>query len=170
MTNIRIGNGFDVHAFTQGDQIVLGGVSIPYNKAFKAHSDGDVLLHAICDALLGALALGDIGQHFPDTAKQYANIDSRLLLRHVYALIMAKGYRLQNMDCIIVAQAPKMMPHIDAMRNNIATDLQVDDEQVSVKATTTEHLGFEGREEGISAQVVLILEAGEVLSDKLTPI
>lgn len=157
MTNIRIGNGFDVHAFTTGEQIVLGGVTIPHRKAFKAHSDGDVLLHAICDALLGALALGDIGQHFPDTEEQYANIDSRLLLRHVYALIVAKGYGLQNMDCIIVAQAPKMMPHINAMRHNIATDLHVDDEKISIKATTTEHLGFEGREEGISAQVVLLL-------------
>jgi len=157
MTHIRIGNGFDVHAFTEGNQIVLGGVTIPYSKAFKAHSDGDVLLHAICDALLGALALGDIGQHFPDTAEQYANIDSRLLLRQVYALIVAKGYCLQNMDCIIVAQAPKMMSYIDTMRNNIAADLHVDSEQVSVKATTTERLGFEGREEGISAQVVLIL-------------
>jgi 2-C-methyl-D-erythritol 2,4-cyclodiphosphate synthase len=157
MTDIRIGNGFDVHAFTDGDHIVLGGVTIPHNKAFKAHSDGDVLLHALCDALLGALALGDIGKHFPDTATQYENIDSRLLLRHVVALIHEKGYRLQNVDCIISAQAPKMMPHIYAMRNNIADDLQVASDRVSVKATTTERLGFEGREEGISAQVVLIL-------------
>lgn len=157
MTDIRIGNGFDVHAFTEGDHIVLGGVTIPHKQAFKAHSDGDVLLHALCDALLGALALGDIGKHFPDTAIQYENIDSRILLREVYALIMKKGYRLQNVDCIISAQAPKMMPHIDAMRNNIVDDLQVDVSQVSVKATTTECLGFEGREEGISSQVVLIL-------------
>jgi 2-C-methyl-D-erythritol 2,4-cyclodiphosphate synthase len=157
MNDIRIGNGFDVHAFIEGDHIVLGGVTIPHNKAFKAHSDGDVLLHALCDALLGALALGDIGQHFPDTAAQYENIDSRLLLRDVVALIIKKGYRLQNVDCIISAQAPKMMPHIEAMRNNIADDLQADFSQVSVKATTTERLGFEGREEGISAQVVLIL-------------
>ena len=157
MNDIRIGNGFDVHAFIEGDHIVLGGVTIPHNKAFKAHSDGDVLLHALCDALLGALALGDIGQHFPDSAAQYANIDSRLLLREVVALIIKKGYRLQNVDCIISAQAPKMMPYIEAMRNNIADDLQVDSSQISVKATTTEYLGFEGREEGISAQVVLIL-------------
>jgi 2-C-methyl-D-erythritol 2,4-cyclodiphosphate synthase len=157
MIDIRIGTGFDVHAFTDGDHIVLGGVTIPHNKTFKAHSDGDVLLHALCDALLGALALGDIGKHFPDTATQYKNIDSRLLLRHVVALIHKKGYRLQNADCIISAQAPKMMPHIDAMRNNIADDLQVASDCVSVKATTTERLGFEGREEGISAQVVLIL-------------
>jgi 2-C-methyl-D-erythritol 2,4-cyclodiphosphate synthase len=157
MKDIRIGNGFDVHAFTAGDHIVLGGVTIPYSKAFKAHSDGDVLLHAICDALLGALALGDIGQHFPDTATQYENIDSRILLQNVYSLILEKGYYLQNIDCIIAAQSPKMMPHINAMRNNIANDLQVDIDQVSVKATTTEQLGFEGRAEGISAQVVLIL-------------
>jgi len=157
MNDIRIGNGFDVHAFREGDHIVLGGVTIPHSKAFKAHSDGDVLLHALCDALLGALALGDIGQHFPDTAAQYANIDSRLLLREVVALIVKKKYRVQNVDCIISAQAPKMMPHIDAMRSNMAHDLQVDFSQVSVKATTTERLGFEGRGEGISAQVVLIL-------------
>ncbi len=155
--NIRIGNGFDVHAFTEGDHIVLGGVKIAHSKAFQAHSDGDVLLHALCDALLGALALGDIGKHFPDTAKQYENIDSRILLRQVYALILNKGYSLQNVDCIIVAQSPKMSPHIDTMRDNIAVDLQVGSDQVSVKATTTERLGFEGRKEGISAQVVLIL-------------
>jgi 2-C-methyl-D-erythritol 2,4-cyclodiphosphate synthase len=156
-SNIRIGNGFDVHAFTKGDYIVLGGVEIPHSKGFKAHSDGDVLLHAVCDALLGALAAGDIGKHFPDTAKQYENIDSRILLRQVYALIAKKGYCLQNVDCIIIAQAPKMSPHIELMRKNIAVDLEVSVDRVSVKATTTERLGFEGREEGISAQVVLIL-------------
>jgi 2-C-methyl-D-erythritol 2,4-cyclodiphosphate synthase len=157
MKNIRIGNGFDVHAFTKGDHIVLGGVTIPHHQALKAHSDGDVLLHAICDSLLGALALGDIGQHFPDTAKQYKNIDSCILLQKVYSLILQKGYYLQNIDCIIVAQSPKMMPHIEAMRKNIAHNVNVAIDQVSVKATTTEHLGFEGREEGISAHVVLIL-------------
>ena len=157
LNSFRIGNGFDVHAFTEGNHIVLGGVKIPHSKAFKAHSDGDVLLHALCDALLGALALGDIGKHFPDTAKQYENIDSRILLRQVYALIIKTGYCLQNVDCIIIAQAPKMAPHIELMRNNIATDLGVNSSQVSVKATTTERLGFEGREEGISVQVVLIL-------------
>ncbi len=156
--NIRIGNGFDVHAFTEGDHIVLGGVKIPHSKALKAHSDGDVLLHALCDALLGALALGDIGQHFPDNTKQYENIDSRILLRKVYALITKKGYCLQNVDCIIVAQAPKMVSHLKLMRENIASDLAVNFNQVSVKATTTEWLGFEGREEGISAQVVLVLQ------------
>jgi 2-C-methyl-D-erythritol 2,4-cyclodiphosphate synthase len=165
MTTLRIGNGFDVHAFTTGDHIILGGVTIPHNKAFKAHSDGDVLLHAICDALLGALALGDIGQHFPDTAVQYENIDSRLLLRHVYKLILNEGYCLQNIDSIIVAQSPKMMPHIKAMQYNIAKDLQVGLSQVSVKATTTEFLGFEGRGEGISAQVVLILERSKAVEE-----
>jgi len=157
MSELRIGNGFDVHAFTDGDHIILGGVKIPHSHAFKAHSDGDVLLHAICDALLGALALGDIGKHFPDTAAQFENIDSRILLRRVYALILEQGYVLQNIDCIIVAQAPKMSPHIDVMREHIASDLQVNIDKVSVKATTTERLGFEGRGEGISAQVVLLL-------------
>ena len=157
MASLRIGNGFDVHAFTEGDHIVLGGVKIPHSQSFKAHSDGDVLLHAICDALLGALALGDIGKHFPDTSAQFENIDSRILLKKVYDLVREKHYELQNIDCIIVAQAPKMSPHIDLMRTNIALDLQVSIDQVSVKATTTERLGFEGREEGVSAQVVLIL-------------
>ena len=157
MASLRIGNGFDVHAFTEGDHIVLGGVKIPHSQSFKAHSDGDVLLHAICDALLGALALGDIGKHFPDTSAQFENIDSRILLKKVYDLVREKHYELQNIDCIIVAQAPKMSPHIDLMRANIALDLQVSIDQVSVKATTTERLGFEGREEGVSAHVVLIL-------------
>lgn len=157
MSELRIGNGFDVHAFTDGEHIVLGGVTIPHSKAFKAHSDGDVLLHAICDALLGALALGDIGKHFPDTSLQFENIDSRILLRRVYELVVEQGYVLQNIDCIIAAQSPKMSPHIDLMREYIASDLQAAISQVSVKATTTERLGFEGREEGISAQVVLIL-------------
>ena len=157
MSELRIGNGFDVHAFTDGDHIVLGGVKIPHSQSFNAHSDGDVLLHAICDALLGALALGDIGKHFPDTSAQFENIDSRILLRRVYELILEQGYMLQNIDCIIAAQSPKMSPHIDLMRGNIASDLNANMSQVSVKATTTECLGFEGREEGVSAQVVLIL-------------
>ena len=157
MPELRIGNGFDVHAFTDGDHIVLGGVKISHTQSFKAHSDGDVLLHAICDALLGALALGDIGKHFPDTFAEFANIDSRILVRKVYDLVLGQGYMLQNIDCIIAAQSPKMSLHIDLMRENIASDLQANMNQVSVKATTTERLGFEGREEGISAQVVLIL-------------
>lgn len=154
---IRIGHGFDVHAFTEGDQIVLGGVCIPHTHAFKAHSDGDVLLHAICDALLGAVALGDIGQHFPDTAAQYENIDSRILLRHVIGLVKAKGYGVANLDSTIVAQAPRMAPHIPAMRACIAADLECEIDQVNVKATTTEKLGFTGRKEGIAAHAVVLL-------------
>lgn len=154
---MRIGHGYDVHAFTEGDHLILGGVSIPHSHAFKAHSDGDVLLHAICDALLGALALGDIGKHFPDTSSQYAKIDSRILLRHVFGLVKARGYGLANLDSIIVAQAPKMAPHIVAMREIIAADLECEVDQVSVKATTTERLGFEGRKEGISAHAVVLL-------------
>jgi 2-C-methyl-D-erythritol 2,4-cyclodiphosphate synthase len=154
---MRVGHGYDVHAFTSGDRIVLGGVSIPHTHAFKAHSDGDVLLHAICDALLGALALGDIGQHFPDTAAEYENIDSRILLRHVYGLVKAKGYVIGNLDSTIIAQAPKMAPHIIAMRENLARDLECDIGQVNVKATTTEKLGFAGRKEGIAAHAVVLL-------------
>ncbi|MEZ5454110.1 MAG: 2-C-methyl-D-erythritol 2,4-cyclodiphosphate synthase [Thiothrix sp.] len=154
---MRIGHGYDVHAFADGDHIVLGGVSIPHTHAFKAHSDGDVLLHAICDALLGALALGDIGQHFPDTAAEYANIDSRILLRHVYSLVKAKGYGVINLDSTIIAQAPKMLPHIQAMRGHIAADLECAVGQVNVKATTTEKLGFTGRKEGIAAHAVVLL-------------
>ena len=155
---MRIGQGYDVHAFTEGDHLILGGVSIPYTQAFAAHSDGDVLIHAICDALLGALALGDIGKHFPDTSAAYAKIDSRILLRKVYQLVKEQGYRLSNLDSIIVAQAPKMAPHIDSMRANLAVDLDCEINQISVKATTTERLGFEGRKEGIAAHAVVLLE------------
>ncbi|QLQ31107.1 MAG: 2-C-methyl-D-erythritol 2,4-cyclodiphosphate synthase [Candidatus Thiothrix singaporensis] len=156
---MRIGHGYDVHAFTQGDHVVLGGVSIPHTHAFKAHSDGDVLLHAICDALLGALALGDIGQHFPDTSAEYEGIDSRILLRHVYGLVKSKGYGVINLDSTIIAEAPKMMPHIPAMRAHIATDLGCHIGQVNVKATTTEKLGFSSRKEGIAAHAVVLLGA-----------
>ncbi|MFM2320122.1 MAG: 2-C-methyl-D-erythritol 2,4-cyclodiphosphate synthase [Pseudomonadota bacterium] len=156
---MRIGQGYDVHAFTEGDHLVLGGVKIPYTHAFAAHSDGDVLIHAICDALLGALALGDIGKHFPDTSSAYAKIDSRILLRTVYQLVKEQGYQLANLDSIIVAQAPKMASHIEAMRANLATDLECELNQLSVKATTTERLGFEGRKEGIAAHAVVLLEA-----------
>ena len=155
---MRIGQGYDVHAFTEGDHLVLGGVKIPYTHAFAAHSDGDVLIHAICDALLGALALGDIGKHFPDTSSAYAKIDSRILLRTVYQLVKEQGYQLANLDSIIVAQAPKMAVHIEAMRANLATDLECELNQLSVKATTTERLGFEGRKEGIAAHAVVLLE------------
>ncbi|TXH68858.1 MAG: 2-C-methyl-D-erythritol 2,4-cyclodiphosphate synthase [Thiothrix sp.] len=156
---MRIGQGYDVHAFTEGDHLVLGGVTIPYTHAFAAHSDGDVLIHAICDAILGALALGDIGKHFPDTSSTYANIDSRILLRKVYQLLKEQGYQLGNLDSIIVAQAPKMAPHIEAMRTNLAADLECELHQISVKATTTEKLGFEGRKEGIAAHAVVLLKS-----------
>ena len=154
---MRIGHGYDVHAFTEGDHIVLGGVTIPHSHTFAAHSDGDVLIHALCDALLGAAALGDIGKHFPDTAAEYENIDSRILLRHVIGLLNEKGYRLGNADMTIIAQAPKLAPHIDAMRENLAADMQADISQVNVKATTTEKLGFAGRKEGIAAHAVVLL-------------
>ena len=154
---MRIGHGYDVHAFTAGDHIVLGGVSISHSHAFAAHSDGDVLIHALCDALLGAAALGDIGRHFPDTAAEYENIDSRILLRHVIGLLAEQGYRLGNADMTIIAQAPKLAPHIEAMRENLAADLKADISQVNVKATTTEKLGFAGRKEGIAAHAVVLL-------------
>ncbi|OQX13713.1 MAG: 2-C-methyl-D-erythritol 2,4-cyclodiphosphate synthase [Thiothrix lacustris] len=156
---MRIGHGYDVHAFTSGDYLVLGGVKIPHTHAFKAHSDGDVLLHAICDALLGALAMGDIGQHFPDTAAEYANIDSRILLRHVVRLVRTQGYFVINLDSTIIAQSPKMAPHILTMREYLAADLGCELGQVNVKATTTEKLGFTGRKEGIAAHAVVLLGA-----------
>ena len=156
---IRIGNGYDVHAFTEGDFITLGGVQIAHEKAFLAHSDGDVLIHALIDALIGALALGDIGQLFPDNDSKYENIDSRILLRDVYSIITEKGYTLVNCDCTIVAQAPKMMNHINSMRINLAEDLNSQLDQISVKATTTEQLGFEGKEQGIGVYSVVLLES-----------
>lgn len=156
---IRIGQGFDVHAFGPGDHVTLGGVRIPFRQGMVAHSDGDVLLHALADALLGALALGDIGKHFPDTDAQYAGADSRVLLRHVYGLIRDKGYVLANADITVIAQAPKMAPHIDAMRANIAEDLGVPVDEISVKATTTEKLGFTGRGEGIAVQAAVLVRA-----------
>jgi 2-C-methyl-D-erythritol 2,4-cyclodiphosphate synthase len=155
--NIRIGHGFDVHAFKQGKHIVMGGVKIPHSHTFAAHSDGDVVLHALCDALLGAAAMGDIGRHFPDTDAQYKGIDSRSLLHHVVNLIQEKSYAVVNADITIIAQAPKMAPHIEAMRNNIAADLQVEVDQVNVKATTTERLGYCGRGEGIAVHAVCLL-------------
>lgn len=154
---LRIGHGYDVHAFEAGDHVMLGGVRIAHNRGLKAHSDGDVILHALCDALLGALALGDIGRHFPDTDSQYANADSRQLLKRVYGLVTERGYRLQNADITVLAEKPKLAPHIQAMRENVAADLNVDSDCISVKATTTEKLGFVGREEGISAHAVVLL-------------
>ena len=155
---IRIGQGYDVHRFNEGDRIILGGVTIPYERGLEAHSDGDVVLHALCDALLGAVAMGDIGKHFPDTDPAFKGADSRVLLCHVYALVKNKGYELGNIDITIIAQAPKMAPHINAMRENIAHDLNVPIDYVNVKATTTEQLGFEGRKEGIAVQAIVLVQ------------
>lgn len=156
---MRIGHGYDVHRFGEGDFITLGGVRIAHRAGLLAHSDGDVLLHALSDALLGAAALGDIGKHFPDTDPRFKGADSRALLRHVVGLVKAKGWAVANVDATIVAQAPKMAPHIQAMRQCIAEDLQVSFDQVNVKATTTEQLGFTGREEGIAVHAVALLLA-----------
>ncbi|VXC69720.1 2C-methyl-D-erythritol 2,4-cyclodiphosphate synthase [Pseudomonas sp. 8Z] len=154
---MRIGHGYDVHRFGEGDFITLGGVRIPHKFGLVAHSDGDVLLHALSDALLGAVALGDIGKHFPDTDPTFKGADSRVLLRHVMGLVCGKGYAVGNVDATIIAQAPKMAPHIDTMRERIAEDLGVALDQVNVKATTTEKLGFTGREEGIAVHAVALL-------------
>lgn len=154
---LRIGHGYDVHTFTEGDHLVLCGVRIPFDKKFAAHSDGDVALHALCDALLGAAALGDIGKHFPDTDPSFAGIDSRILLRKVHEALKARGFRLVNADLTIVAQRPKLAPFIALMQQHLAEDLEVSIEQVNVKATTTEGLGFEGRGEGISATAVVLV-------------
>ena len=155
---IRVGQGYDVHRFNEGDHIILGGVKIAYEQGLEAHSDGDVVLHALCDALLGAAALGDIGKHFPDTDPEFKGADSRVLLRHVYRIVQDLGYRLINADMTIIAQAPKMAPHIAAMCCNIADDLAVDVDCINVKATTTEKLGFEGRKEGIAVQAIVLIE------------
>jgi len=156
--NIRIGHGFDVHAFAEGRRLIIGGVDIPYDRGLLGHSDADVLLHAICDALLGAAALGDIGKHFPDSDARYKGIDSRKLLRHVAELLDGRSWKVGNVDATIIAQAPKMAPHIAAMREHIAEDIGIAAEQVNVKATTTERLGFTGREEGIAAEAVCLIQ------------
>ena len=156
---MRIGHGYDVHAFGPGDHLMLGGVAIPCQQGFVAHSDGDVLIHALCDALLGAAGLGDIGRHFPDTDPRYRGIDSRQLLRHVVALLAERGWRPGNADISIVAQAPKMAPHIAAMEGHLAQDLGVATDCINVKATTTEKLGFEGRREGIACHAVVLIES-----------
>lgn len=153
----RIGHGIDVHRFGDGNHVTLGGVNIPHEQGLVAHSDGDVALHALCDAILGALALGDIGQHFPDTDASYSGADSRVLLRQVITLMAARGYRVGNADITVLAERPKLAPHILAMRECIAADLQVGVGDVSVKATTTEKLGFVGRSEGIEAHAVVML-------------
>jgi len=157
MTPFRIGHGFDVHAFGGDGPVTLGGVKIDYAQGLLAHSDGDVVLHAVADALLGALALGDIGHHFPDTDAQFKGIDSRILLRHVFADVQKLGYVIGNLDVTIMAQAPKMAPHVLAMRANIAADLGCDISQIHVKATTTEKLGFVGRKEGIAVEAVVLV-------------
>lgn len=154
---MRIGHGFDVHKFGGEGPITLGGVNIPYQYGLIAHSDGDVVLHAITDALIGALALGDIGKLFPDTDSKYKGIDSRILLKEVYSIIQAKGFKLANLDTTIIAQEPKMRPYVDQMRVNIAEDLNVHYDQISVKATTTEQLGFTGRKEGIACEAAVLL-------------
>jgi 2-C-methyl-D-erythritol 2,4-cyclodiphosphate synthase len=154
---VRIGHGYDVHAFGQGDALILGGVEIPFNRAFIAHSDGDVLIHALIDALLGALALGDIGQHFPDTDGAYKDISSRHLLAMVVSLMRERGYQLGNADITLAAERPKMAPHIESMRLNLSADLGCSMDQINIKATTTEKLGFVGREEGIACHAVVLL-------------
>ncbi|MAT65819.1 MAG: 2-C-methyl-D-erythritol 2,4-cyclodiphosphate synthase [Gammaproteobacteria bacterium] len=156
---MRIGQGFDAHAFRAGGRLVLGGVEIPHDQGLEAHSDGDVALHALCDALLGAAALGDIGRHFPDSDPQYKGVDSRVLLRSVMEKITDRGYRVINADLTLVAQAPRLAPHIDAMRDNIAADLNVDPDSINVKATTTEQMGFTGRGEGIAAFAVALIKS-----------
>lgn len=157
---MRIGHGYDLHALAAGRRLVLGGVAIPHDRGPVAHSDGDVLLHALADALLGAVALGDIGQHFPDNDPAYAGADSRALLRHVMALVRAAGYTVANIDATVLAQRPRLAPHRDAMRANIAADVGLDIGAVSVKATTTEALGPVGREEAIAAHAVCLLVPG----------
>ena len=154
---IRIGTGFDVHALVDGRPLVIGGVTIPYARGLLGHSDADVLLHAIADALLGALALGDLGAHFPDSDPRWQGADSRVLLRQVALLVVSAGWDVGNVDATVIAQAPRLAPHIEAMRTNIAGDLACDRAQVSVKATTTEGLGFTGRGDGIAAEAVVLL-------------
>ncbi len=155
---MRIGQGFDVHAFAAGRKLVLGGVEIPHARGLLGHSDADVLLHAICDALLGAAGLGDIGQHYPDSSPQYADIDSRVLLRNTAAKLKEQKFRVANIDATIIAEAPRMAPHIARMIGNIASDLGVAPSAINIKATTTERLGFVGRDEGIAAMAVALIE------------
>ena len=157
--DIRIGHGYDVHALADGLRLVLGGVEIEHTKGCVAHSDGDVAIHAICDAMLGALALGDIGKLFPDSDQRYKGIDSKLLLKEVVKVVREKGYDVGNLDCTIAMQRPKLRPHIDTMRQRLAEVIGIDVDRVSVKATTTEHLGFEGREEGVSTTAVVLLKS-----------
>ncbi len=161
MSTLRIGQGFDVHQLVEDRQLIIGGVTIPHEKGLLGHSDADVLLHAICDALIGAAALGDIGQHFSDSDPRYKNIDSRVLLRNVYNLLENNHYEIVNIDATIIAQAPKMAPHIPAMIANIAQDLQTSTRNINIKAKTAEHLGAIGRKEGIVAEVVCLINRAE---------
>ena len=158
---VRIGNGFDVHALIKGRKLILGGVAIPFDRGLDGHSDADVLLHAVCDAILGALALGDLGAHFPDTDPRWKDVDSRELLRHVGSLARNAGWRIGNLDATLIAQAPRLAPHVPAMRANIAADLGCDVGDISVKATTTERLGFAGRGEGIAALATVLVVADQ---------
>ena len=155
---MRIGQGFDAHAFATGRRLIVGGVEIPHDQGLAGHSDADVLIHAVCDALLGAAGLGDLGAHFPDSEQAFKDADSRMLLRRVVALLNERGLRVINVDSTVIAQAPRMAPHIEAMRTHLAQDLQVQVAQVNVKATTTERMGFTGREEGIAAMAVVLLD------------
>lgn len=155
--NIRIGHGFDVHKFGGELPLILGGVEVPYDTGLIAHSDGDVILHAVSDAILGSMALGDIGKHFPDTDAEFKGADSRVLLRHCCQLASDKGYCLGNLDVTVIAQAPKMQPYIEAIRHCLATDLACDIDAINVKATTTEKLGFTGRKEGIAVEAVVLM-------------
>jgi 2-C-methyl-D-erythritol 2,4-cyclodiphosphate synthase len=159
MTGMRIGQGFDVHAFGEGDHVMLGGVRIPHEAGVIAHSDGDVVIHALCDAILGALALGDIGQHFPPSDARWKDADSRAFLRHCTALAAQRGWRVGNADITVVCERPKVGPHAAAMRQHLASDMGIDIDAVSVKATTSERLGFTGRGEGLAAQAVVLLLA-----------
>lgn len=156
----RIGQGYDVHAFGDGDHVVIGGVRIAHPRGLAAHSDGDIAIHALCDAVLGALALGDIGKHFPPSDAQWRNADSRIFLRHCASLMRERNFALGNADITIVCESPKIAPHADAMRAHLAADLGCEIDRISIKATTTEKLGFTGRAEGIAAQAVVLLESG----------
>lgn len=155
---IRVGQGYDVHQLVEGRPLVLGGVTVDHNKGLAGHSDADVLVHSLCDALLGAAGKGDIGQHFPDTDSSYKNIDSRILLRKVMSLLQADDWQLVNADLTIIAQAPKLAPHIPQMRSLLSNDMNIDETQLNIKATTTEELGYCGREEGIAALAIVLLE------------
>lgn len=156
---MRIGQGYDAHKFKEGDFIMLGGVKIPFDKGMAAHSDGDVLIHAICDALLGAAALGDIGMHFPDTDPELKGIDSRILLRKVAELVTEKGYKIINIDATVIAQKPKISPHIPEMRSVLSSDIELTIDDINIKGTTTEKMGFTGREEGIASTAVCLIDS-----------